>query len=108
VIRADVHAGRSDFPGEGRDHVHRITSPYDEVAAEGRGQAVQGRQQVRTPWIARAIPQLRVQYEGPEDPAVTRGHGVEQRRIVAEPEITPEPHHRGHVSHPSAVPMPMG
>lgn len=108
VIRADVHAVRADLRGEGRDNVHRITPPYDEPAFERIGQAVQGRHQVLTPWVARAIPQARVHDEDPEHPAVTRGHGVEQRRVVAEPEIPPEPHHRCHVSHPSAVPTPIG
>ena len=69
---------------------------------------VEALDQVLTPWIARAIPQPRVQDEGPEHPAITRGDGVEQRRVVAEPEIPPEPHHRCHVSHPSAVPTPIG
>jgi hypothetical protein len=74
---------------------------YDERAAEGLVESAERTGQVGATHRAGRFPERRVDDEQRHD-AVGLARG-EERRVVREPEVAPEPHHRG-AGHRHTVP----
>jgi len=92
-----VHAPRADLVDQLRDHPRRVAGAQDERAARllvQLGEAVEQEAPARVPG---RTPEPLVEHEDRQDRAVLAGRVErgQQRRMVAEPQIPPEPEHSG-------------
>ena len=96
VVGGDVHGGRLDLPGDPGEHVLRLAPQHHQPAAERLVQLAQAPVEERQPGRAAGLAQRVVQHEQWQHPVAAGVPGREQRRVVAQPQVPPEPQHAGH------------
>ena len=103
VVGGDVHPLGADRARRLHDPADRVAPDDLEAVAAARALADRGVQraqrvaEVQPARDAGRTPQRRVEDEQGEHVAV--GRRLQERRVVAEPQIAPEPHHRRHHAH---------
>ena len=98
-VGAHVHGGRAHLAGELRDHPRRVPGPQDQRAVEVDVQGGQAVEQEAAAGIAGGAPEPVVDHEHRDDVTVRAGRvtGGEQRGVVVQSEVAPEPEQRrGH------------
>ena len=93
AVAADVHGASPGLGNDVRQHGDGVPVPHDETSAHRRVQRAQRSGQVLAPDRSRAQPQHGVDDEEWDYLRCVLG-GRDQRGLVAQPQVTPEPHHR--------------
>ena len=100
------HLRRAHLLGERWQHAHGVPRTDDQVAAAVSVKGPEATDEEGPPVVARWVPQALVQAEDRHDraPAPRGVGGLDQGRVIRQPEVAPEPDDRG--DHPLFLPEP--